>query len=33
MAVYTNISLIELNEFNDLNPEVKAFYKEVILES
>lgn len=28
-----SLSLIELNEFNDLNPEVKAFYKEVILES
>ena len=28
-----SLSLIELNEFNDLNPEVKAFYKEIILES
>lgn len=28
-----SLSLIELNEFNDLNPEVKAFYKEVILKS
>lgn len=28
-----SLSLIELNEFNNLNPEVKAFYKEIILES
>ena len=28
-----SLSLIELNEFNDFNPEVKAFYKEIILES
>lgn len=28
-----SLSLIELNEFNDLNPEVKAFYREIILES
>lgn len=30
---FTSLSLIELNEFNDLKPEVKDFYKEVILES